>query len=57
LLPFLMQPDLAAPPKANQREHLNENIRVFDFQISKQDMASVSSLNERYSSLGSLPYD
>lgn len=44
-------------PKANQREHLNENIRLFDFKISAQDMASINGLNERYSSLGSLPYE
>jgi diketogulonate reductase-like aldo/keto reductase len=44
-------------PKANQREHLKENIHVFDFEISPGDMASINALNERYSSLGSLPYD
>jgi len=44
-------------PKANQREHLKENMHVFDFEISKDDMASINALNERYSSLGSLPYD
>ena len=44
-------------PKANQREHLKENMHVFDFEISKDDMASINGLNEHYSSLGSLPYD
>jgi len=44
-------------PKANQREHLKENINVFDFEISTDDMSSINSANERYSSLGSLPYD
>jgi len=44
-------------PKANKREHLNEDINVFDFEISTNDMASINGLNEGYSSLGSLPYE
>ncbi len=43
-------------PKANQKKHLEENIDVFDFEISDEDMVLLGSLNERYSSLGSLPY-
>lgn len=43
-------------PKANQRGHLEENIRVFDFEISEEDMAVLTGLNERYSSLSTLPY-
>jgi 2,5-diketo-D-gluconate reductase A len=43
-------------PKANQRDHLAENIDVFDFRIDKADMAALNGLNERYSSLGTLPY-
>lgn len=43
-------------PKANQKRHLEENIDVFDFEISVQDMEVLSGLNEEYSSLGSLPY-
>ncbi|HJQ08115.1 MAG TPA: aldo/keto reductase [Candidatus Saccharimonadales bacterium] len=43
-------------PKANKPEHLKENIDVFDFEISDDDMATLNGLNERYSSLGSLPY-
>ncbi len=44
-------------PKANQKHHLEENIDVFDFAISDEDMASLDALNERYSALGSLPYE
>ena len=44
-------------PKANQIEHLKENMHVFDFEINSHDMASISDLDDRYSSLGSLPYD
>jgi 2,5-diketo-D-gluconate reductase A len=43
-------------PKANQKKHLVENINLFDFEISEDDMKLLSSLNEEYSSLGSLPY-
>ncbi len=43
-------------PKANQNEHLEENINVFDFEISDDDMELLNGLNEEYSSLGSLPY-
>lgn len=43
-------------PKANRREHLKENLAVFDFELSAADMLALSALNERFSSLGSLPY-
>ncbi len=43
-------------PKANQKKHLEENIDVFDFEISAEDMKTLNSLNEHYSSLGFLPY-
>lgn len=44
-------------PKADRPEHLRENIEVFDFDISDDDMATLNGLNERYSALGSLPYE
>jgi len=43
-------------PKANQRKHLYEDIDVFDFEITKEDMDTLTNLNENYSSLGGLPY-
>jgi diketogulonate reductase-like aldo/keto reductase len=43
-------------PKANQKIHLEENIDVFNFELSEDDMRLLSKLNEEYSSLGSLPY-
>ncbi|WP_119303699.1 aldo/keto reductase family protein [Dongia deserti] len=43
-------------PKANQRSHLEEDIDVFDFDMSSKDVALLTDLNERYSALGSLPY-
>lgn len=44
-------------PKANRKEHLEENINVFDFEITDDDMKLLNSLNEKYSSFGSLPYN
>jgi 2,5-diketo-D-gluconate reductase A len=43
-------------PKANRPQHLEENVDIFDFEISDEDMVTLGGLNERYSSLGSLPY-
>ncbi len=43
-------------PKANRRNHLEENLDVFDFELGAADTAKLDRLNERYSSLGSLPY-
>jgi diketogulonate reductase-like aldo/keto reductase len=44
-------------PKSNRRKHLEEDLDVFDFAIDAKDMAALNALNERYSSLGSLPYE
>ncbi len=44
-------------PKANRRPHLEEDFDVFDFSIDDEDMATLNGLNERYSSLGTLPYE
>jgi 2,5-diketo-D-gluconate reductase A len=43
-------------PKANRREHLEENIRVFDFALDDDELARLDAINEEYSSLGTLPY-
>jgi 2,5-diketo-D-gluconate reductase A len=57
LLRWNLQHGVVPLPKANRKEHLDENIDVFDFRIDVQDMATLDGLNERYSSLGTLPYD
>lgn len=44
-------------PKANRKSHLKENLNVFDFEINGSDMSALNDLNERYSSLGFLPYE
>lgn len=43
-------------PKANQRQHLETNIDVFDFELTPYEMTKLDELNEHYSSLGGLPY-
>lgn len=43
-------------PKAASAEHREENIEVFDFQLSPQEVERLDSLNEHYSSLAGLPY-
>lgn len=42
--------------KANESEHLQEDINVFDFSLSDEDISALNDLNENYSSLGKLPY-
>jgi len=56
LLRWDMQLGVVPLPKANQRAHLEENLNVFDFELSESDMATLKVFNEEYSSLGSLAY-
>ena len=56
LIRWNLQLGICPLPKANQREHINENIDVFDFELSDKDMLVLKELNEQYSSLGGLPY-
>lgn len=41
--------------KANSAEHQKENLDVFDFELSDEEMHRLSSLNEMFSALGSRP--
>lgn len=43
-------------PKANQVQHLEENLDVFDFELSDDDMEALGNLNQHYSALGTLAY-
>lgn len=44
-------------PKANDPDHLRENLGAFDFAIDDDDMTALDALNDRWSSLGaSLQY-
>jgi 2,5-diketo-D-gluconate reductase A len=55
LIRWALQKDTVPIVKANQLEHLEENLEVFDFKISAEDMASLDELNESYSALGPKP--
>lgn len=55
LLRWNLQKGTVPLPKANQLEHLKENLNVFDFEISTKDMEALDSLNESYSTLGFRP--
>jgi diketogulonate reductase-like aldo/keto reductase len=43
-------------PKASTREHLQEDIDVFDFELADDEMERLTGLNERYSALAGLAY-
>lgn len=43
-------------PKANQLEHLEENLDVFDFGLTTDEIANLDELNEYYSVWSALPY-
>jgi len=57
LLRWNIQRGTVPIPKANQKRHLEENMAIFDFEISSEHMAKLDGLNEGYSSLGQLPYE
>jgi 2,5-diketo-D-gluconate reductase A len=52
LLRWNLQHGVVPIPKANKREHLAENIEIFDFEISDGDMAELDNMNMLASSLG-----
>jgi diketogulonate reductase-like aldo/keto reductase len=56
LLRWNLQLGTVPIPKAGKIRHLEENLDVFDFELSTADMATLEDLNEHYSALGSLPY-
>lgn len=56
LIRWNIQLGIVPLPKANQKKHMEENLGVFDFEISEEHMSTLGQFNERYSALGSLPY-
>jgi diketogulonate reductase-like aldo/keto reductase len=56
LIRWAIQRGVVPLPKANQRDHLVENLESFDFALGSEDLDVLNSLNEHASSLGSLPY-
>jgi 2,5-diketo-D-gluconate reductase A len=56
LLRWSIQRGTVPLPKANRRDHLVENLEALDFELRSADLDVLNSLNERFSSLGALPY-
>lgn len=57
LIRWNLQLGVVPLPKANNIGHLRENLAVFDFELTDQDMTRLEERNEHYSSLGgSLAY-
>jgi 2,5-diketo-D-gluconate reductase A len=56
LIRWNIQLEVNPVPKASTREHLQENIDVFDFELGDEEMDRLSGLNERYSALAGLAY-
>lgn len=56
MLRWCLQLGTVPLPKANNIEHLKENLGIFDFELSPDDMATLNGLNEEYSTFGFLPY-
>jgi len=58
LIRWGLQHDLIMIPKSENKEHIQENLAVFDFEITKEDMQKLDSLNINHSvfPLWSRPY-
>jgi diketogulonate reductase-like aldo/keto reductase len=56
LLRWNIQLGVNPVPKASTREHLQEDIDVFDFELADDEMDRLTNLNERYSALAGLAY-
>jgi diketogulonate reductase-like aldo/keto reductase len=56
LIRWNLQLGVVPLPKANQVRHQRDNLNVFDFEISTQDMVRLNGLNAHYSSLEKLRY-
>ena len=48
-LRFLLQSDVVVIPKSTHKERMEQNINVFDFTLSGEDMAAIRQLDERES--------
>lgn len=44
---LIQQPEIVVIPKSSRREHLEENLAIFDFALSSEEMAQVSGLAQR----------
>lgn len=55
LIRWGLQTGVVPMPKANKISHLEENIQVFDFELTPTDMARLCSLDEDFSALSEEP--
>src|SRR3989344_2943142 len=46
LIRWCLQHGCISLPKSTHKEHIRENINIFDFEISQEDMAALDALNE-----------
>lgn len=57
LLRWCLQLGVVPIPKASKPEHMQDNLGIFDFELSPDDMATLNGLNEGFSAFGvPLPY-
>lgn len=49
MLRWLTQRGIVAIPKSVRQEHIRENFRIFDFQLSQQDMDAIATLDQKAS--------
>ena len=49
ILRWLMQRDIVALPKSTHKERMVQNIDIFDFALTDDDMASIAALDTRTS--------
>jgi 2,5-diketo-D-gluconate reductase A len=56
LIRWNLQLGVVPLPKSNLVQHLRDNLHVFDFEITQQDMGKLRALNEHYSALDRLLY-
>lgn len=52
VLRFLLQSDVIVIPKAASLEHMKENIDIFDFELSEEDMKAIQMMDQRRSFTG-----
>ncbi len=50
ILRWLTQRGVVAIPKSTHKERIVENINIFDFELSTEDMAAIASLDRKTSS-------
>ena len=44
-LRWLIQQNIAVIPKSEQKNHLEENSKIFDFSLTPEEMAAISAMN------------